>query len=31
LIVALCAAVLGHGWFALQVDADLTAERETFE
>ena len=31
LIVALCAAVLVHGWFALQADATLTAERETFE
>ncbi|MDZ4275255.1 MAG: MFS transporter [Erythrobacter sp.] len=31
LIVALCVAVLLHGWFALQADASLTAERETFE
>ncbi|PKP93991.1 MAG: MFS transporter [Alphaproteobacteria bacterium HGW-Alphaproteobacteria-14] len=31
LIVALCAAVLAHGWFTLQADASLTAERETFE
>jgi MFS family permease len=31
LIVALCAAVLLHGWFTLQADAALTAERETFE
>ena len=27
LIVALCAAVLAHGWFALQNDGDLTGER----
>ncbi|SHN50859.1 MFS transporter [Erythrobacter sanguineus] len=27
LIVALCAAVLVHGWFALQADGDLTRER----
>jgi MFS family permease len=27
LIVALCAAVLGHGWFALQDDRELTKER----
>jgi len=27
LIVALCGAVLLHGWFALQADASLTAER----
>jgi MFS family permease len=27
LIVALCAAVLAHGWFALQADEDLTRER----
>lgn len=27
LIVALCAAVLAHGWFALQADGDLTRER----
>lgn len=31
LIVALCAAALAHGWFALQADAALTTERETFE
>ncbi|MFN4239810.1 MAG: MFS transporter [Erythrobacter cryptus] len=27
LIIALCAAVLGHGWFALQADRELTRER----
>ena len=27
LIVALCAAALAHGWFALQADRDLTQER----
>jgi MFS family permease len=27
LIVALCAAVLVHGWFKLQADRDLTRER----
>jgi MFS family permease len=27
LIIALCAAVLVHGWFALQADRDLTGER----
>lgn len=27
LIVALCAAVLVHGWFALQADGDLTRKR----
>ncbi|MEQ5789131.1 MFS transporter [Erythrobacter sp. NFXS35] len=27
LIIALCAAVLAHGWFALQADQDLTRER----
>lgn len=31
LIVALCAGVLAHGWFALQADTTLTAERETVE
>jgi MFS family permease len=27
LIVGLCAAVLGHGWFALQADREMTQER----
>ena len=27
LIIALCAVVLGHGWFALQADRELTRER----
>ena len=27
LIIALCAAVLGHGWFRLEADRDLTRER----
>jgi MFS family permease len=31
LIIALCLGVLAHGWFALQADATLTTERETFK